>query len=138
MTVRSKPSATMRRKKKEVDTRTIQQKLRAWLHPGANPLPIHVLWAACNKLVVVNLCLLMLTVFSALAVIYSKHTTRQLNTRLQQLANQRDTLQAEWTQLMLEQGTWATNARVEEVATKHLNMISPDPQAMQPLVSPAK
>ncbi len=138
MSMRTKPSATMRRKKKEVDTRTLYQKLRAWLNPGVNPLPIQVLWAACNKLVVVNLCLLMLTVFSALAVVYSKHTTRQLNTRLQQLANQRDTLQAEWTQLMLEQGTWATNARVEEVATKHLNMISPDPQAMQPLVSSAK
>jgi cell division protein FtsL len=132
--MKTKPKATMRRKQKETDTRTLRQKLDSWFKSDVNPLPIQAIWAACNKLVVVNICLLMLTVFSALAVVYSKHTTRQLNTRLQQLANQRDTLQAEWTQLMLEQGTWATNARVEEIAIKHLNMISPDPQAMQPLV----
>lgn len=136
MSSKARSRATMRRNRRDEDKRTLRQKLRAWLSPGVNPLPIQVLWAACNKLVVVNVCLLMLTVFSALAVVYSKHTTRQLNTRLQQLANQRDTLQAEWTQLMLEQGTWATNARVEEIATKHLNMLSPDPQAMQPLVAP--
>lgn len=69
--------------------------------------------------------LLMAVVFSAVGVIYSKHTARQLFSELQSLQQRRDELHAEWTQLLLEQGTWTTNARVERVARERLNMWMP-------------
>jgi len=64
-------------------------------------------------------------VLSAIGVIYSKHTARQLFAELQILQQRRDELHAEWTQLLLEQGTWATNARVERFARERLNMWMP-------------
>ena len=69
--------------------------------------------------------LLMGIVSSAIGVIYSKHTARQLLSELQTLQQHRDELHAEWTQLLLEQGTWATNARVERFARERLNMWMP-------------
>jgi cell division protein FtsL len=35
-------------------------------------------------------------------------------------------LDEEWTQLQLEQSTWATSRRVEQVASKQLGMRTPD------------
>lgn len=64
---------------------------------------------------------------SSLGVVYSKHYSRQLFGQLQTLQNTRDDLHVEWSQLLLEQGTWATDVRVERVAREHLNMLIPRP-----------
>jgi cell division protein FtsL len=64
---------------------------------------------------------------SALAVIYFKHLNRQLFSQLQQQQQQIEALQIEWTQLLLEQGTWASEARVERLAQQHLKMRLPEP-----------
>ena len=40
---------------------------------------------------------------------------------------QRDALNLEWTQLQLEQATWATQARIETTARERLGMIRPGP-----------
>jgi cell division protein FtsL len=75
------------------------------------------------------LMVLILIVFgSALAVVFAKHQSRQLFAQLQNLQRQADDLHVEWTQLLLEQGAWATNARVEKVGRERLNMRSPAPQ----------
>lgn len=62
---------------------------------------------------------------SALAVIDARHENRMLFAQLQQLRQQRDQLNVEWSQLLLEQSTWSTHARVEQLATGELDMQMP-------------
>lgn len=65
--------------------------------------------------------------FSAMAVVYEKHQSRQLFIELQSLQREVESLQVEWSQLLLEQGTWASDARVERLARAHLQMVLPEP-----------
>lgn len=62
---------------------------------------------------------------SALGVIDARHENRRLFTQLQQLRQQRDQLNVEWGQLLLEQSTWSTHARIEQMATQQLDMQLP-------------
>ncbi|MGE0370530.1 MAG: cell division protein FtsL [Gammaproteobacteria bacterium] len=62
---------------------------------------------------------------SALAAVYTKHRSRQLFVELEALKAQRDDLNIEWGQLMLEQATWATPTRVELIARQRLGMTVP-------------
>ena len=62
---------------------------------------------------------------SALGVVYSKQEARNRFNDLQRLTGERDELDIEWGQLQLEQSTWATNGRVEDVARDDLHMIIP-------------
>lgn len=64
---------------------------------------------------------------SAMGVVYCKHQSRQLFTKLQNLQQEIESLQVEWSQLLLEQGTWAADARVEHVARERLQMHLPEP-----------
>lgn len=78
------------------------------------------------KLTRTLLALLIAAVFlSALAVIDARHENRMLFAQLQQLRQQRDQINVEWGQLLLEQSTWSTHARIEQVATQKLNMEMP-------------
>ena len=71
--------------------------------------------------------LLMLVIVSALSVITSQHHARKLFNDLESEQNAARKLDEEFTQLQLEQSTWATNKRVEAVAAKQLGMRLPDP-----------
>lgn len=62
---------------------------------------------------------------SALGTVYTKHHSRQLFVELETLKTQRDDLNIEWGQLMLEQATWATPTRVELIAHQRLGMTAP-------------
>jgi cell division protein FtsL len=62
---------------------------------------------------------------SALGVVYGKQQARNRFNELQKLTTQRDDLDIEWGQLQLEQSTWATHGRVERVAQKDLDMVTP-------------
>jgi cell division protein FtsL len=75
----------------------------------------------------VNLVLLALAVACALAVITSQHRARRLFSELEGAQATATKLNEEWTQLQLEQSTWATGKRVESVAARRLGMRSPDP-----------
>jgi cell division protein FtsL len=71
---------------------------------------------------------------SALGVVFGKQEARNRFNQLQKLTNQRDDLDIEWGQLQLEQSTWATHARVEQVA-RSMNMDTPqvaDVRIVQP------
>jgi cell division protein FtsL len=68
---------------------------------------------------------------SSLSVIYAKHLSRQYFSELQALQKKRDDLHVEWSQLLLEQGTWATDVRVERVAREHLHMVVPAPESVK-------
>lgn len=70
--------------------------------------------------------LLLLTITSALAVIYSRHESRKLFVELQQLNQQIDDLNIEWGRLQLEQSAWSAHGRIEKIAVSKLNMKLPD------------
>ena len=65
-------------------------------------------------------------VMSAVALIYTKHESRKLFVELEGLTQERDELNIEWGQLQIEQSTWATHARIEQVATDDLSLVRPD------------
>lgn len=73
----------------------------------------------------VNLILLALVVLSALAVVYSKHESRDLFVELSQLERQRDELNVEWRRLQLEEGTLAGHGRLEHFGRERLHMAMP-------------
>ena len=64
-------------------------------------------------------------VVSAIALVYTKHESRSLFVELEQLTKERDELNIEWGQLQIEQSTWATHARIEQVATDDLQLTRP-------------
>lgn len=62
---------------------------------------------------------------SALGVVYSAHTTRQMYGSLQTLQSNQDDLDSEYEKLLLEQSAWANYTRVEQLAREELKMIAP-------------
>lgn len=64
-------------------------------------------------------------VVSAMALVYTKHEARKLFVELEELTDERDELNIEWGQLQIEQSTWATHARIEQVATGELQLTRP-------------
>ena len=74
----------------------------------------------------VNAMLLALIIIAALSVITSQHKARKLFIDLETEQATTRKLGEEWTQLQLEQGTWATNKRVESLASRQLGMRLPD------------
>jgi cell division protein FtsL len=69
--------------------------------------------------------LLVAVVLCALSVVTSQHKARKLFIELQKEKEQAQKMDVEWGQLQLEQSTWATPARVEQVAVKKLQMQLP-------------
>lgn len=63
---------------------------------------------------------------SSIAVVYVKAMDRMLYSNLQALQREKDALTVEWSQLLLEQSTWATQARVQGIAESSLNMSMPE------------
>ena len=73
------------------------------------------------------LLLAVLVVASAIGVAYSTHQTRKLVADFQLLKTQQYAMQVEWGQLLLEQSTWGSFNRVEQLASKRLGMRVPEP-----------
>jgi cell division protein FtsL len=69
--------------------------------------------------------LLLAVLLSALAVVYSTNSYRVTFSMVQQEEQQTHHLQLQWGQLLLEQSSLATPARVEELARQQLGMILP-------------
>lgn len=72
--------------------------------------------------------LLVAVLISAFAVIYSTNSYRLTLNQLEQEEQQTHILQLQWGQLLLEQSSLATPARVEEVARNKLGMVLPVPK----------
>ncbi len=72
---------------------------------------------------------------SAISGIYAKHESRKLFTELQRLNVERDRMEVVWGQLQLEQSTWSTYARVEQLARESMKMRPPTADEMM-LLSP--
>ena len=81
------------------------------------------------------LSLLILAVFvSAIKIVQLQHASRRLFVEVQQLEKRRDQFNEEWSKLQLEQSTWATHDRIEELAGAKMGMYSPDMGAIVLLV----
>ena len=74
----------------------------------------------------VMLSLLLAVLVSAIGVVYSQHTGRKLFAEIQQIKAINDDLLTQFGQLQLEQSTWSTHGRVEQIAHKQLQMHIPD------------
>jgi len=70
--------------------------------------------------------LVMAVMLSAIAIIYTSHSNRQVFNTLQQTLEQRDELEMEWGQLLLEQSALAAHSEVEKTAGNQLGMRVPD------------
>jgi cell division protein FtsL len=78
-----------------------------------------------------NAVLLVVLVFSAMAVVTAQHISRQLYIELgreQKLARQLD---VDYDKLLLEQSTWGAHSLVERAATTRLDMHLPAPREVQ-------
>jgi cell division protein FtsL len=69
-------------------------------------------------------------------VITAQHQARKAFAELEGEQAAAEKLETEWTQLQLEQGTWATHKRVEAVASKSLGMRLPDPASTRIIAAP--
>lgn len=69
--------------------------------------------------------LFLLVVISAMSLVYAKHLKRILYAQLETLQLEKDHYHIEWSQLLLERGTLASDARVEQLARSQLKMQYP-------------
>lgn len=82
-------------------------------------------WTAFNAILLISVFV------SSMLVVYFKHQSRQLFSQVQQLQHQEQQLSTEWSQLLLEQGTWGSDIRVEKVAREKLSMYLPEPNEVK-------
>ena len=80
-----------------------------------------------SRLLILQLLLAALVFASAVGVVIVRHEGRQIFIEHQSDLQERDALNLEWTQLQLEQATWATQGRIETAARERLGMIRPGP-----------
>jgi len=64
---------------------------------------------------------------SALETVVARHQARKLFVEIQSLEKARDDLNEEWSRLLLEQSTWATDVRIEMLSRSRLDMKTPAP-----------
>ncbi len=72
-----------------------------------------------------SIILMLLVIISALAVVYVADLNRRLFIDYQTAQNTHNQLYIDWGKLLLEQSTWATQARVQTLAEQKLNMQLP-------------
>ncbi len=70
--------------------------------------------------------LAMLTLISALSLVYVTNSVRTLNAEVQQSLDEKDRLLLQWNQLLLEKSSMLMQSRVENVAEERLSMAFPD------------
>ena len=75
-----------------------------------------------------------LSFMSALGLIYVKSLYRHYFIALQEVEQARDALHTEWTQLLLEESTWAAHARIARIAISELDMKDPEPDEIQIII----
>lgn len=76
-----------------------------------------------NQLIISTLIVLLIV--SAFSVIYLKDLSRRLFIHYQTLQQVQQHDEMEWSKLLLEEGAWSTQARVQNIATTELDMMTP-------------
>ena len=80
--------------------------------------------------VLLVLTLLVAVLTSAIQIVLAQHNSRKYFVEIQDLEKQEDELNEVWGKLQLEQSTWATDDRVEELARSKLAMIEPELESL--------
>ncbi len=62
---------------------------------------------------------------TAVAVVYTKHLSRQATTEISRNQFQVDELAVQWSQLQIEEGTFSEHGLVERTARERLGMVLP-------------
>ncbi|MGH8110477.1 MAG: cell division protein FtsL [Rhodanobacteraceae bacterium] len=75
--------------------------------------------------------LLLAVVATGIAVVWARQQDRVDFVELMKLQNRRDALNVEFGRLELEQATWASPSRIEQIARGQLGMISPPPASVE-------
>lgn len=90
--------------------------------------------------VLVSLALVAMLLASAIGVVVSAHQNRVLFNGLSQLQEERDGLQREWSQLLLEQSALSAHGRVESLASTRFDMVVPGREniVLVPLMTPSE
>ena len=70
--------------------------------------------------------LLLVLLVTGIAVVHSTHKSRYALHELQQLRAERNALEVQWGQLLIEQSTFGLESRIERRAMEELNMHVPD------------
>lgn len=69
----------------------------------------------------------LLVILNATVVVYTSHASRKLTSEWDQLLQQRDRLDIEWRNLLLEEQAQTEHSRIIRIATKELDMKRPLP-----------
>jgi len=85
-----------------------------------------------------NLILTAVLVASALSLVNARYQARHLFIDLERSQQQARQLDIDWAQLQLDQSTLGKNERIEQIATKDLNMTPLTPARTQYLTEGAK
>lgn len=75
--------------------------------------------------------LLLAVIATGIAVVWARQQDRVDFVELMKLQNRRDALNVEFGRLELEQATWASPSRIEQIARGKLGMISPPPASVE-------
>lgn len=82
--------------------------------------------------------LLLVIVISGIATVYVRHQHRLVFIVLQEVQHQRDQLNIEWRQLLLEESTWSRHQLVERGAREKLGMTIPSADSVVTLSNHAQ
>jgi len=63
---------------------------------------------------------------TALQLVTTRHESRKAFAELEELGKHHDRMMEEWGRLQLEEATWGTHGRVEELARAELDMTRPE------------
>ena len=92
---------------------------------ASEPVSVYAWSALFSARMVVIMVLLFFVLASGVSVVYTTFKSRYLLNQLQQLKTQRNDLQVQWGQLLIEQSTFSLESRVERKATDELAMTVP-------------
>lgn len=92
---------------------------------SSEPVSVYA-WSALFSPRMITIALLLIFVLaSGVSVVYTTFKSRYLLNQLQQLKTQRNELQVQWGQLLIEQSTFSLESRVERKASEELAMTTP-------------
>lgn len=82
-----------------------------------------------NKLVFITIAMAAICFCSALAVVFTKHLSRQAYSELSINQSTIDALDVQWSQLKIEESTFSEHGLIERAARERLGMVFPGLEA---------
>lgn len=76
----------------------------------------------------ITMFFLMLVIASALSLVYVKYDARLMFNQLQKELREQDRLGVEWSNLQLEENTYGSNNKIEQLARSVLKLKAPAPE----------